>query len=116
MKLQEFVKKHKEDIDEFRREFLKEAIKKGNVPTNYTYSIWVDLFYSWADHKRRKRDKEGIKRIKTIVNIEVDKMLENQLCTICNKPFLEQKEKEETVCSGTHPLTYAHGECWGKRE
>ncbi len=58
MKLQEFVQIHKEDVEEFRREFLRKAIGKDNIPLDFTYSVWIDLFCGWADYKRSERDKE----------------------------------------------------------
>lgn len=49
-----------------------------------------------------------------IVRNEIDTILTGKKCTICNEYFIGRQEKDKSVCSGTHPLTYAHEDCWEK--
>jgi hypothetical protein len=47
-----------------------------------------------------------------IAEIETEKMLAGEFCSICGWPFATNAEKDTAVCSGTHPLKFAHGLCW----
>jgi hypothetical protein len=47
-----------------------------------------------------------------IAEIEIEKMLTGEFCSICNEPFVSNVEKDTAICSGTHPLKFAHGLCW----
>ncbi len=49
----------------------------------------------------------------SLVTNEINKMLEDKLCSICGKEFNHQ-EKNNVIVSGVHPLTYAHDRCWKK--
>lgn len=52
-----------------------------------------------------------------IVTSEVNKLIGDLLCTICNTGFATQDERDEARVSGTVDgmMTYAHRFCWDAR-
>ena len=50
--------------------------------------------------------------LEQIVTNEVNKLTDNKLCAICNKPFIDQDERDNAIVYALNPIKLVHIRCW----